>query len=224
MSKKKAPALPLRAPARQFWGVIVNFRGTPDEVAKQVRERKLKRHVRHKMLLDLIVDSLPKNEPLPENLIALLQHELGLPKNHQWGSWPLVAGMHDDRGNPDHEARECAALIAEEYFEQHLKPMPLLMLERELKAKLGRTLPRASLRRFRKAGFIKISCLIHGSKETFEPFFSKPTFWVLLVCVQSTNTATLLCIYPMKRLRHTSRKSSTLDSAPLPQLSRPADC
>ena len=140
-----------RGSATQFWFEVVNVRGgTVEEKAVALKaQRELPRHVLRKLLLDLVVDITPLDKPVPTTLITLLQDELGLPKNHEVGSWPLFAGMHDDRGKPDHEARTCAALIDLDYIETTGTHMPLRMLVRKVKDKLGRAPDRKSLRSWR---------------------------------------------------------------------------
>ncbi|MGX1348223.1 hypothetical protein AB7M49_001799 [Bradyrhizobium elkanii] len=145
-----------RGSATQFWSEIINVRGvTVEEKARALAavqakpERKMPSHVLRKLLLDLVVDITPLDEPVPETLIALLRDELGLPANHQVGGWPVTAGMHDDRGKPDHEARECASLVDLDYIDKHGKYMPLRTLVREVKAKLGREPDRKSVRNWR---------------------------------------------------------------------------
>lgn len=145
-----------RRSATWCWGEVINVPGsTVEEKAAELaalkarRRHKLPSHVWRRLLLDLVVDLTPLDKPVPEKLIALLRDELDLPANHEVGDWPLKAGMHDDRGKPDHEARECAALIDLEYIEVHATHMPLRMLVRKLKVKLGRAPDRKSLRTWR---------------------------------------------------------------------------
>lgn len=145
-----------RGSATQFWTEIIHVHGvTVEEKARALAAlqaqpgRKLPSHVLRKLLLDLVVDTIPPDKPVPKTLIALLREELGLPANHMVGGWPLIAGIHDDRGKPDHEARECASLVDLDYIETHGTYMPLRTLVRELKAKLGRLPDRKSVRKWR---------------------------------------------------------------------------
>jgi hypothetical protein len=162
--KKRAPPLTEAKTAlwrqrrwtTQYWSEVVSVRyGTVEEMAKQLAARKgragrkLPSHMLRKLLLDLVVELTPPDKPVPKTLIALLREELGLPANRQVGAWPMIAGTRDDRGKPDHEARECASLIDCDYIETHGKYMPLRTLVREVRAKLGRAPDRKSVRRWR---------------------------------------------------------------------------
>jgi hypothetical protein len=145
-----------RGSATQFWSEVINVRyGTVEEMATQLAAlkvrlgSKLPSNFFRKLLLDLVVDITPLDKPVPKTLIALLRDELGLPKNHRVGGWPLIAGTHDGRGKPDHEARECASLIDLDYIETHGTYMQLRTLVREVTAKLGRAPDRKSVRRWR---------------------------------------------------------------------------
>jgi hypothetical protein len=173
-TKKKAPPLTKaemetifdeRAPATQFWSEIIHVPGiTVEEKAaalKARRDRKLPSNVWRKLLLDLVVDITPLDKPVPNTLIALLRDELGLPKNHDVGGWPLTAGMRPDSGGSNHEARECASLIDRKHIDALLThkdkttrlnavPMPLNMLLREVKAKLGHAPVTKTLREWRE--------------------------------------------------------------------------
>jgi hypothetical protein len=153
-----------RGSATQFWAEIIHAPGiTVEEKAKHLAAHKGKfpAHVWRKLLLDLVVDITPLDKPVPKTLIALLQDALGLPENHVVCGWPLIAGMSDDRGKPDHEARECASRIDCEYIDallthsdattrRNAMPMPLNVLRREVEKKLGRTPDKKTLRDWRK--------------------------------------------------------------------------
>jgi hypothetical protein len=146
------------------WDEVISVPGaTTEEKAVHLAARKaqIPSHVWPKLLLDLVVDLIPPLEPLPKTLIALLQDELGLPKNHEVGFWPTTAGMRDDRGGRDHEARNCASDIDLNHLDPLLthkdktirsdaKPMPLNELQRKVKAKLGRAPDRKTLREWRE--------------------------------------------------------------------------
>jgi hypothetical protein len=150
---EKESALEMRMPATYFWSEVIGVPGaTVEEKAVYLATRKAQvpSQVWRKLLLDLVVDITPLDRPVPNTLIALLQDALGLPENHNVGGWPLSAAMNDDRGKPDHEARECASLIDRTYIEAHLTDMPLRELQRRVKDKLGRTPDRTSLREWRK--------------------------------------------------------------------------
>jgi hypothetical protein len=150
----------LRMAATFFWPqVIGSFGGTVEEKAVQLAAQKeqIPPNVWRKLLLDLVVDITPLDKPVPATLIALLRDALGLPENHKVGGWPLTAGMSDDRGKPDHEARECASLIdhallthSDVITRRNAKPMPLNMLRRKVEAKLGRAPAPKTLREWRQ--------------------------------------------------------------------------
>jgi hypothetical protein len=161
-AEKKA-ALKERMASTYFWSEVINVPGaTVEEKAAHIAARKaqIRPHVLHKLLLDLVVDITPLDKPVPRTLIALLRDALGLPENHDVGGWPLTAGMRDDRGAPDHEARECASLIDRTYIEKqltqkppllHASPMPLNELRRKVKEELRRTPDKKTLREWRKS-------------------------------------------------------------------------
>jgi hypothetical protein len=163
---EKESILNERMAATYFWSEIINVPGaTVEEKAVLLAPHKadLPAHVWRKLLLDLVQDITPLDKPVPNTLIALLRDALGLPEDHDVGGWPLTAGMDDDRGRPDREARECASRIDCEHIEKQLthkdktirdnaKLMQLNALRREVEKKLGRTPPdKKTLRDWRKS-------------------------------------------------------------------------
>jgi hypothetical protein len=153
-----------RRASTYFWPEVFSVPGaTVEEKAVHLAPHKsqLPSNVWRKLLLDLVVDITPLDKPVPNTLIALLRDELGLPKNHDVGGWPLTARMRRDSGGSDHEARECASLIdcnhidallthKDETTRLNAVPMPLNMLQREVKAKLGRAPATKTLREWRE--------------------------------------------------------------------------
>jgi len=146
------------------WEEVISVPGaTVEEKAAHLAARKaqIPSHVWPKLLLDLVRDLTPPLEPQPKTLISLRQDALGLPKNHKVGSWPMTAGMRGDRGGRDHEARNCASDIdlnhldpllthKDKTIRSNAEPMPLHMLQRKVKAKLGRAPDRKTLREWRE--------------------------------------------------------------------------
>ncbi|MET4180698.1 hypothetical protein ABIB94_002798 [Bradyrhizobium sp. JR7.2] len=159
---QKLPLMEQRGSARSFWSEVVSARGTVEEIAVQLAALKLPSHVLNKLLLDMVVDLLPIDEELPKTFVDLLRGQLGLPQDHAWGSWPITAGMRDDRGKPAHELRNMASLIDCKYLLARLthpdpttraraEPMPLNMLQREVATQSGGRAPATkSLREWRQ--------------------------------------------------------------------------
>jgi hypothetical protein len=160
---EKEALLNERMAAMYFWPEVINVPGaTVEEKAVHLAARKAQilPHVWRKLLLDLVVDITPLDMPVPNTLIALLRDALELPENTEVGGWVLTAGMRNDRGAPDHEARECASLIDRNYLDKqlthkppllHASPMPLNELRRKVREELGRTPDKKSLREWRKS-------------------------------------------------------------------------
>lgn len=147
----------------QHWDEITNPIGSVEEKAKRLatiyaeqrgkplNSWRVKRHVLRKLTLDLVCASFPDGNPPSETIIKLLKLALELPDTHEVGGWPVTAGIWDDRGEPDHEARNTAMLLDLEYIEVHDDYMPLRTLQRGVKAKLGRVPDRKTLRRWRSS-------------------------------------------------------------------------
>lgn len=145
----------------QFWAEVTDPHGSVEEMAERLatiyaEERgkalnrwRVKRHVLRKLTLDVVCASFPAGTPPPDAIVQLLKRALDLPESHQIGAWPVDAGKWDDRGDPDHEARNTAMLLDWEYIEEHNDYMPLRMLQKRVKDKLGREPDRKSLRSWR---------------------------------------------------------------------------
>jgi hypothetical protein len=145
----------------QFWAEVWPNLGSVEERAarlaavyaaqrgKPLNSWKVKRHVLRKLALDLICASFPEGHPPPAALILLMKRALDLPESHEVGGWPIVAGTHDDRGDPDHEVRNTAMLIDWKYLEEHDKWLPLRKLAKLVQETLHREPDRKSLRRWR---------------------------------------------------------------------------
>jgi hypothetical protein len=107
------------------------------------------RHVLRRLVLDLICESLAKgNGPSPA-LITLMKLALDLPENHNVGSWPLTAGMRDDRGGADHDMRMAAWMIDMDWLKEHEGYMPLSELARRVEKEMKRPADRKALRQWR---------------------------------------------------------------------------
>jgi hypothetical protein len=117
---------------------------------KPLSEWRVPRHVLRKLALDLMCASFPERQPPPAALVQLMKHALELPESHEVGSWPLIAGTHDDRGSPDHEMRTMAMSMDEFYFKKHGAFMPLRELARGLEIELHRKPDRTRLRQWRR--------------------------------------------------------------------------
>ena len=109
----------------------------------------IKQHVLRKLTLDLVCASYPEGHPPPSAIVELLRRALDLPESHEVGTWPLIAGLRDDRGGTDHEMRAAAQLIDEEHLVEHDEYMPVYRLAQLVEGKLGRKPDRKSLRKWR---------------------------------------------------------------------------
>ena len=113
----------------------------------------VKQHVLRKMTLDLVCEAFPPGHPPPDAILDLLRRALELPDDHEVGDWPLTAGLRDDRGGVDHEARDAAMLLDNAYRlkpEHDGKEMTARACARLVEKELGRKCSHVSINRWRK--------------------------------------------------------------------------
>jgi hypothetical protein len=135
---------PVEETADKLAAIYAEQRGKP------LGEWRVPRHLLRKLTLDLVCASFPDGHPPPAELVRLMKHALELPESHEVGSWPFIAGRHDDRGEPDHEMRLLAMRIDQGYLMDHGDFMPLRTLARRVEKELHRKLDRKVLRQWRR--------------------------------------------------------------------------
>ena len=84
-----------------------------------------------------------------------MKYALELPESHEVGSWPVTAGRHDDRGDPDHEMRTLAKRIDQRYLGEYGNFMGLRTLARLVEKQLHRKPDRTRLRQWRLEAGLK---------------------------------------------------------------------
>jgi hypothetical protein len=126
-----------------------------EQGGKPLGEWRVPRYVLRKLTLDLMCASFPEGHPPPAALVRLMKYALELPESHEVGSWPVIAGKHDDRGEPDHEMRTLAMHMDQHYLRAQGYFMPLRELARRVEKELHRKPDRTRLRQWRREAGLK---------------------------------------------------------------------
>jgi hypothetical protein len=126
-----------------------------EERNKPLSQWRERRHVLRKLTLDLMCAHFPEGHPPPAALVRLMKYALELPESHEVGSWPVTAGRHDDRGDPDHEMRTLAKRIDQRYLGEYGNFMGLRTLARLVEKQLHRKPDRTRLRQWRLEAGLK---------------------------------------------------------------------